>query len=89
MKYFENAREGKNHWLLYVALLAIGYVVAQIPIPIIYIRKAIRREISVPQNGDFSDVMKSSMEMFNDLPGFVVLMLSFVFWIGVTWLLFK
>lgn len=93
MKYFENAREGKNHWLLYVALLAIGYVVAQIPsvvyLPIIYIRKAIHREISVPQNGDFSDVMKSSMEMFNDLPGFVVLMLSFVFWIGVTWLLFK
>lgn len=93
MKYFENAREGKNHWLLYVALLAIGYVVAQIPsvvyLPIIYIRKAIHREISVPQNGDFSDVMKSSMEMFNDLPGFVVLMLSFVFWIGATWLLFK
>lgn len=93
MKYFENAREGKNHWLLYVALLAIGYVVAQIPsvvyLPIIYIRKAIHREISVPQNGDFSDVMKSSMEMFNDLPGFVVLMLSFVFWMGATWLLFK
>lgn len=93
MKYFENAREGKNHWLLYVALLAIGYVVAQIPsvvyLPIIYIRKAFHREISVPQNGDFSDVMKSSMEMFNDLPGFVVLMLSFVFWIGATWLLFK
>ena len=93
MKYFENAREGKNHWLLYVALLAIGYVVAQIPsvvyLPIIYIRKAIHREISVPQNGDFSDVMKSSMNMFNDLPGFVVLMLSFVFWIGATWLLFK
>ena len=93
MKYFENAREGKNHWLLYLALLAIGYVVAQIPsvvyLPIIYIRKAIHREITVPQNGDFSDVMKSSMEMFNDLPGFVVLMLSFVFWIGATWLLFK
>ena len=93
MKFFENAREGKNHWLLYLALLAIGYVVAQIPsvvyLPIIYIRKAIHREITVPQNGDFSDVMKSSMEMFNDLPGFVVLMLSFVFWIGATWLLFK
>lgn len=93
MKYFENAREGKNHWLLYVALLAIGYVVAQIPsvvyMPILYVRKAINGEMSGLQNGDFSEAIKSSMNMFNDLPGFVVLMLSFVFWIGATWLLFK
>jgi hypothetical protein len=36
MKFFENARVGKNHWLLYVAMLVLGYIAASIPI-ILYI----------------------------------------------------
>lgn len=93
MKYFENAREGNNHWLLYLALFAIGYVIAQIPsviyIPFLFVRMAMNGDMSNLQNGDFSEVVNAAMNVLNDLPGFVVMMLSFVFWIGATWLLFK
>ena len=93
MKFFENAREGRNHWLLYLALFGVGYVVAQIPtivyLPILVVRKTMNGEMPTPQNGNFAEAIQSSMAMLNDIPGFVVMMLSFVFWFGAIWLFFK
>ena len=91
MKFFENAREGKNHWLLYLALLAIGYVAAQIPsiaaLPYFIISGVGRGNIN--PTDDFAHQIQNSMRIFNSLPGFAILMLSFVFWFGAIWLLFK
>ena len=85
MNFFENAHEGKNHWLRYVAVLAIAYIAAQIP-SIIYIVGLVVKKMS---EGNFSPEQLSSLINLNSQTGFVVLMLSFVFWFGFTWLLFK
>ncbi|MBR5168911.1 MAG: CPBP family intramembrane metalloprotease [Salinivirgaceae bacterium] len=85
MNFFENAREGKNHWLRYVAVLAIAYIASQIP-SIIYVVGLIVKKMS---EGNFSPEQLSSLINLNSQTGFVVLMLSFVFWFGLTWLLFK
>ena len=85
MNFFENAREGKNHWLRYVAVLAIAYIASQIP-SIIYVVGLIVKKMS---EGNFSPEQLSSLINLNSQTGFVVLMLSFVFWFGFTWLLFK
>ncbi|MBO7477397.1 MAG: CPBP family intramembrane metalloprotease [Salinivirgaceae bacterium] len=85
MNFFENAHEGKNHWLRYVAVLAIAYIAAQIP-SIIYIVGLVVKKMS---EGNFSPEQLSSLINLNSQTGFVVLMLSFVFWFGLTWLLFK
>ena len=85
MNFFENAHEGKNHWLRYVAVLAIAYIASQIP-SIIYVVGLIVKKMS---EGNFSPEQLSSLINLNSQTGFVVLMLSFVFWFGFTWLLFK
>lgn len=90
MKFFENARVGKNHWLLYVAMLIVGYIVAQIPATI-YIVALIAEKMA---NGDrqamramFGD---GNMDAFFDtIPGFIALMLTFLAWMGGTWGFFK
>ena len=58
MKFFENARVGKNHWLRYVALLILGYIVAQIP-AILYIVVLVFDKIAT---GD----RQAMREMFGD-----------------------
>ena len=58
MKFFENARVGQNHWLLYVAMLIVGYIVAQIPATI-YIVALITEKMA---NGD----RQAMREMFGD-----------------------
>ena len=85
MNFFENAHEGKNHWLRYVAVLAIAYIASQIP-SIIYVVGLIVKKMS---EGNFSPEQLSSLINLNSQTGFVVLMLSFVFWFAITWLLFK
>ena len=85
MNFFENAREGKNHWLRYVAVLAIAYIASQIP-SIIYVVGLIVKKMS---EGNFSSEQLAGLVNLNSQTGFVVLMLSFVFWFGLTWLLFK
>ena len=85
MNFFENAHEGKNHWLRYVAVLAIAYIASQIP-SIIYVVGLIVKKMS---EGNFSPEQLSSLINLNSQTGFVVLMLSFVFWFALTWLLFK
>ena len=85
MNFFENAHEGKNHWLRYVAVLAIAYIASQIP-SIIYVVGLIVKKMS---EGNFSPEQLSSLINLNSQTGFVVLMLTFVFWFSLTWLLFK
>ena len=85
MNFFENAREGKNHWLRYVAVLAIAYIASQIP-SIIYVVGLIVKKMS---EGNFSSEQLAGLVNLNSQTGFVVLMVSFVFWFGFTWLLFK
>ena len=85
MNFFENAHEGKNHWLRYVAVLAIAYIASQIP-SIIYVVGLIVKKMS---EGNFSPEQLSSLINLNSQTGFVVLMLTFVFWFALTWLLFK
>ncbi|MBO7496014.1 MAG: CPBP family intramembrane metalloprotease [Salinivirgaceae bacterium] len=85
MNFFENAHEGKNQWLRYVAVMAIAYIAAQIP-SIIYIVGLVVKKMS---EGNFSPEQLSSLINLNSQTGFVVLMLTFVFWFSLTWLLFK
>lgn len=85
MNFFENAYEGKNHWLRYVAVMAIAYIAAQIP-SIIYIVGLVVKKMS---EGNFSPEQLSSLINLNSQTGFVVLMLTFVFWFSLTWLLFR
>ena len=85
MNFFENAHEGKNHWLRSVAVMAIAFIAAQIP-SIIYIAGLVVKKMS---EGNFSPEQLSSLINLNSQTGFVVLMLTFVFWFGFTWLLFK
>ena len=85
MNFFENAHEGKNHWLRYVAVMAIAYIAAQIP-SIIYIVGLVVKKMS---EGNFSPEQLSSLINLNSQTGFVVLMLTFVFWFSLTWLLFR
>ncbi|MCQ2974267.1 MAG: CPBP family intramembrane metalloprotease [Bacteroidales bacterium] len=97
MKFFLNARQGRNHWLLYLALICIGYTVAQIPslliIPIIAL-KIKNHELDIealnPNTSDFlSRLTKITETIFSDIPGFSILMLCFVAWFLTTFLLFK
>lgn len=90
MKFFENARVGKNHWLLYVAMLIVGYIVAQIPATL-YIVALIAEKMAT---GDRQAVREmfgdGNMDAFFDtIPGFIALMLTFLAWMGGTWGFFK
>ena len=85
MNFFENAHEGKNHWLRYVAVLAIAYIASQIP-SIIYVVGLVVKKMS---EGNFSSEQLAGLVNLNSQTGFVVLMLTFVFWFSLTWLLFK
>ena len=90
MKFFENARVGKNHWLLYVAMLIVGFIVAQIPVTL-YIVALIAEKMA---NGNRQAVREmfgdGKMDTFLDtIPGFIAGMLAFVAWMGATWWLFK
>lgn len=83
MRFFENANEGKNHWLRYVAVLAISYILAQIPSIIYAVSVAVKKTLE----GNFNP------EQFNSLlsgqTGFVVIMLTFAFWLAFTLIFFK
>ena len=85
MNFFENAHDGKNHWLRYVAVLAIAYIAAQIP-SIIYVVGLVVKKMN---EGNFSPEQLAGLINLNSQTGFVVLMLTFVFWFALTWLLFK
>ena len=85
MNFFENAHEGKNHWLRYVAVMAIAFIAAQIP-SIIYIVGLVVKKMS---EGNFSPEQLAGLINLNSQTGFLVLMLTFVFWVGLMWLLFK
>lgn len=84
MRFFENANEGKNHWLRYVAVLVISYILALIPSIIYVVGVAVKKTMS-------EGVM--NQEQFNSLlsgqAGFVVMMLVFVFWLVFTLIFFK
>lgn len=75
MNFFENAREGKNHWLRYVAVMAIAFIAAQIP-SIIYIAGLVVKKMS---EGNFSPEQLAGLINLNSQTGFLVLMLTFVF----------
>lgn len=85
MKFFENARVGKNHWLRYVAVLAVGYLVSQIfgilsiVVAAIADRQAFRKMFG---NGNIDTFLDT-------IPGFIAGMLTFVAWMGAMWWLFK
>lgn len=91
MKFFENARVGKNHWLLYVAILVLGYIAAQIP-AILFIFALI---IDKKANGGNRQAIREMLDdgnmnaFFDTIPGFIVTILTFVVWLGATWWLFK
>jgi len=85
MKFFENARVGKNHWLLYVAVLAVGYLVTQILVILSIVVAAIADRQAFRKMFGNVDV-----DAFLDtIPGFIAGMLTFVAWMGATWWLFK
>lgn len=85
MKFFENARVGKNHWLRYVAVLAVGYLVSQILVILSIVVAAIADRQAFRKMFGNVDV-----DAFLDtIPGFIAGMLTFVAWMGATWWLFK
>ena len=90
MKFFENARVGKNHWLLYVAMLILGYIVAQIP-AILYIVVLVFDKIATGDRQAMREMFgDGNMDAFFDtIPGFIALMLTFLAWMGGTWGFFK
>ena len=90
MKFFENARVGKNHWLLYVAMLIVGYIVAQIPATI-YIVALIADKMATGDRQAMREMFgDGNMDAFFDtIPGFIALMLTFLAWMGGTWGFFK
>jgi len=90
MKFFENARVGKNHWLLYVAMLIVGFIVAQIPATI-YIVALIADKMATGDRQAMREMFgDGNMDAFFDtIPGFIAGMLIFLAWMGATWWLFK
>lgn len=88
MKFFENAREGKNHWIRYVAVILIGYTLCQIPATIYLI--AILLGDIFGHNPEATLAKIQNIDSFlNTIPGFVVIMLTFATWMASTWLFFK
>ena len=89
MTFFENAREGKNHWLLYVALIMIGYFLCQIP-STIYLVAIFTGDILSHNREGFEEKLQNLDSLFaSTIPGFVVIMLTFLIWMAATWLFFK
>lgn len=80
MNFFSNAREGKNNWLLYVALLVLGYITIQIPATLYF--------VALMAIGDRNREMLDG-RFLDTIPGFIVGMLTYVALMGAIWWLFK
>lgn len=94
MNFFKNAFEGKNHWALYLSLLVIAYIIAQIPSVIffiIYIVINIQEFAGMLNNASDMSAFSRNINdvVLSTLPGFAILMSSFVALFLVMFFMFK
>jgi len=88
MSFFENARTGKNHWLLYVALIIVGFMISQIPATI-YLIALVSGDLLDGNSAAVKGTIDNFDSFLNTMPGFTAVMLNFAFWLAATWFFFK
>lgn len=88
MTFFENARTGKNHWLLYVALIIVGFMISQIPATI-YLVAIVAGDFINHNQEAVRATLAGADKILETIPGFAAGMLNFAFWMGATFFLFK